>query len=219
MLYALEAKTGAIAWRTARPVANTWTSPILIDTGEEEQIITCSEPWAIAYDPGTGQELWRADVLGPDLAPSAVYAQGMVFVIKPNEALTALRTDGRGDVTDTHVAWMLDFPAPDICSPVTNGELIFLLSTPGTLTCCDAQSGDVCWEHEFEDSFQASPSLAGGWVYLLSEEGNTYRVKADRKFEESGTSRLDEWITASPAFVDGRMFIRGDLNLYCIGDG
>jgi outer membrane protein assembly factor BamB len=218
VLYALECKTGRIVWRTARPVGGSWTSPILIDTGDEEQLITCSDPWIIAYNPATGQELWRADLLGMDLAPSPIFAGGMVFVIKPNEMLVALRVDGRGDVTKTHVVWSDDFPAPDICSPVSDGELIFLLGTAGTLSCFEVEDGTLCWEHELDDMFQASPSLANGWVYLVSEKGVTYRVKAAKTFEEAGTSRLDDLFTASPAFMDGRIFIRGDLSLYCIGN-
>ncbi|MFH1737686.1 MAG: PQQ-binding-like beta-propeller repeat protein [bacterium] len=218
VLYALEGKTGGIVWQATRPVANSWTSPILIDTGEGKQLVTCSEPWVIGYEPSTGEELWRANLLGTDLAPSPIYAQGLVFVIQPNETLFALRTDGRGDVTETHVAWTVDCFAPDIPSPASNGELIFLLTSLGILTCYETQTGEMCWEHRFDDTFAASPSVAGDWLYLLSEEGAMYRVKAAREFEEGITSHLDDRISASPAFMDGRIYIRGDKHLYCLGN-
>jgi len=217
-LIALEGKTGQIAWQKKRPVANAWTTPILIDTGEGEQLITCSEPWVIAYEPDTGEELWRADLMGTDLAPSPIYAQGLVLITQPNETMYAIRTDGRGDITETHVAWESDCLAPDISSPVSNGELIFMLTTSGILSCYETKNGEMIWEHEIDDMFQASPSIVGDWLYLLSEEGVTYRVKAAKEIEQAKeTSFLDEWLKASPAFMDGRIFIRGDLNLYCVG--
>ncbi|MEW6236665.1 MAG: PQQ-binding-like beta-propeller repeat protein [Candidatus Omnitrophota bacterium] len=219
MLYALEGKTGEIAWRSKRPVGSSWTTPIVIDVGKEKQLVTCSDPWIIAYEPGTGEELWKANLLGTDLAPSPIFAADKIFAIKSNEILYAIRPDGRGDVTDSpNIVWSKDCPAPDICSPVSNGELVFILGGGGYLTCYDVQTGVMVWEHGFDDAFQSSPSLAGGWIYLLSESGNGYRVKAAREYEESQKSFLDEWLRASPAFLDGKIVIRGDRNLYCIGD-
>ncbi len=217
-LIALEGKTGVIAWQATRPVANAWTTPVLAQTDSGEQIITCSEPWVIGYEPNEGKELWRANLMGTDLAPSPIYAQGLAIVVQPSEAMFAIRTDSQGDVTDTpQVAWIKDCPAPDICSPVSNGELIFLLGSMGELGCYETKTGEMIWEEIIDDSFQASPTIAGGWLYLLSEEGVTYRVKAAREYEAAGTSPLDEWLRASPAFMDGRIYIRGDRFLYCIG--
>ncbi|MGI6457233.1 MAG: PQQ-binding-like beta-propeller repeat protein [bacterium] len=218
VLYALEGKTGEIVWQVKRPVANAWTTPIIIDTGTEEQLITCSEPWVIAYNPATGEELWKADLMGTDLAPSPIYANGLVIVTQPNQTIYALRTDGRGDVTDSHVAWMSDCYAPDICSPVSNGELIFLLGTTGVLTCLDSQTGEVVYEEEIDDTFMASPTLAGEWLYLIGEEGTMHRIKAAREFEEGERSHLSDHVKASPAFLDGRIYIRGESTLYCVGN-
>jgi outer membrane protein assembly factor BamB len=218
VLYALEGKTGQVVWQAKRPVANTWTSPILADTANGKQFITCSEPWVIAYEPETGAELWRANLMGTDLAPSPIFAREMAFVIQPNETLFAIRCDGRGDVTETHVAWKKDCPTPDISSPVSNGEFIFLLDGAGVLTCYETQNGEMVWDHRFDDFFLTSPSIAAGWIYLVSDNGKTYRVKAAREFEQADSiSTLDETIMASPAFLDGRIIIRGDKNLYCIG--
>ena len=217
VLYALDGRTGEAAWKVQRPVGNAWTSPILIQTDKGEQLVTASEPWVIAYEPDTGTELWRAKLLGSDLAPSPTYAQGMVFVIQPNRTLFALRTDGRGDVTETHLAWKKDCMAPEICSPVSNGELIFLLSSLGVLSCYDIHTGELYWEQEYPESFMASPSLAGEWLYFWGEEGMMYRVKTARTYEDGGTAQLDDRIKASPAFMDGRIILRGDEYLYCLG--
>ena len=218
VLHALEAGTGETVWRDDRPVAGSWTSPIVIDAGESKQLITCSDPLVIAYDPGTGERLWQAELMGTDVAPSPIYAAGMVFVIQPYEALHALRIDGRGDVTETHLAWTADCNGPDICSPVCSGELIFLLTTMGELSCYETTTGELVWTHDMGDAFQASPTLAGEWLLLLSEKGTMYRVKAAREYEADETvSELGERALASPAFSEGRIYIRGIENLYCIG--
>jgi outer membrane protein assembly factor BamB len=217
VLFALEGATGKTVWSHVRPVAGSWTSPILIHTSTETQLITCSDPLVMAYDPGTGDVLWQADLMGTDVAPSPIYANGLVFVIQPYQALYALRTDGRGDVTESHLAWTAECGAPDICSPVSNGELIFLLTTMGTLSCFETEGGALVWEQELDAGFQASPSLAGDWLLLLSEEGVMHRVRAARDFEKGPVSELKEATFASPAFARGRIYIRGVKHLYCIG--
>ncbi len=217
VLYAIDGKTGEVAWQTPRPVANSWTSPIIAETSVGEQIITVSEPWVIGYDM-SGAELWRANLMGADLAPSPIFAKDMAIVIQSNEWMTGIRVDGSGDVTESHVAWHVDCLAPDISSPVANGELIWLLNTMGTLSCFKAETGEMVYEHELEDMFQSSPTLVGEWIYMMSEKGKTYRVKTTAEFELAEEAPvLDEYILASPAFTEGRIFIRGDRFLYCLG--
>lgn len=218
VLYAFDGKTGNIAWQTPRPVANSWTSPILAETSVGDQIITVSEPWVIGYNPASGEELWRVTMMGTDLAPSPVFAKDMAIIIQPNEWMAAIRIDGSGDVTETHVAWHIDCLAPDIGSPVTDGELIWLLNTMGTLSCFKAENGEMLYEHELDDMFQSSPVIVGEWIYMMSEKGKTYRVKTTPEFERAEeVPVLDEWILASPAITEGRIFVRGDRFLYCLG--
>lgn len=217
-LYAFDSATGNAVWQTPRPVGNSWTSPITIETDDGTQIITSSEPWVIGYDPDSGEELWRADLMGVDVAPSPVYAGGMVLVIKPNERMYAIRPDGRGDVTETHVEWDVSCFAPDITSPVATDELVFLQTTMGYIVCHDIATGEELWDHDHDNSFQPSPILAGEWVYSQSEVGEMYRVKATREFETAEQlGFIDEYIRATPAFLNGRIYIRGEENLYCIG--
>ncbi|MDP8245180.1 MAG: PQQ-binding-like beta-propeller repeat protein [Candidatus Hinthialibacter antarcticus] len=218
VLYAFDGKTGSVVWQTVRPVANSWTSPILAKTNSGEQIITVSEPWVIGYKADSGEELWRATMMGTDLAPSPVIAKDMAIVIQPNEWMAAIKTDGSGDVTESHVAWHVDCMAPDIGSPVTDGELIWLLTTMGTLSCHKVETGEMLYEHEMDDMFQSSPVLVGEWIYMMSEKGKTYRVKTTAEFEQAEeVPFIDEWILASPAFTQGRIFVRGDRFLYCLG--
>lgn len=223
-LIALDVLSGRTVWQTNRPVPNSWSSPIVIDTGKRtdetgtgEQIITCANPWVIAYEPSTGKELWRAECLGGDVAPSPVYAGGLVFAVNAYSHLAAIRPDGQGNVTETHIVWTAEYDLPDICSPLSNGELIFIVTTDGFMTCYDAQTGSKVWEHDFMSSFHSSPSLVGDNVYLMSQEGVMFVFAADREYKELGKAKLGESSNTCPAFMDGRIYIRGKKNLYCIG--
>ncbi|MHC4173573.1 MAG: outer membrane protein assembly factor BamB family protein [Planctomycetota bacterium] len=216
-LIALNAFSGRTVWEMKRPVPNSWTSPIVVQIGNQHQLITCGDPWVIAYDPANGAELWRADCLAGEVAPSPIYANGLVFAIEPYTKLVAIRSDGRGDVTETHIAWSIEDGTPDISSPVSNGELIFLLTTEGLLMCYKVTDGTKLWEKELEEYFFASPSLIGDLVYLLSEEGVMFIVEAGPEYKELTRCELGEECRASPAFADGRIYIRGPENLYCIG--
>jgi outer membrane protein assembly factor BamB len=229
-LIALDGFSGQTVWETKRPVPNSWSSPIVTKVGDQFQLITCGDPWVIAYDPAKGTELWRAKCLYGDIAPSPTYANGLVFAIEPYSKLVAIRPDGRGDVTETHIAWSTEEGGPDICSPVSNGELIFLLATEGFLTCYKVADGKRLWEQDLRENFFASPSLVpapasgeasrgsgGDKLYLLTEDGVMFIVQAGPEYKELARCELGEECRASPAFADGRIYIRGLENLYCIG--
>lgn len=216
-LLALDALSGTTVWQTERPVPNSWASPIIINTGKRYEFITCGNPWVIAYNPATGEEFWRAKCLGGDIGPSPVYGNGLVFAVNDYAYLAAIRPDGQGDVTETHIVWNAEYDLPDICSPLTNGELLFSLTTDGFLICYDAQDGSQLWDHDFETSFRSSPSLVGDRVYLMSEEGVMFIFAADRvEYRELGKAKLGERSNTCPAFMDGRIYIRGKKHLYCI---
>lgn len=218
-MLALDGFTGQPVWEVKRPVPNSWTSPIVVEIADKPQLITCGEPWVIACEPGGGREIWRAKCVGGDVAPSPIYAGGFVFAIEPYDKLVAIRPDGRGDVTKTHVAWIAEDGIPDICCPLSNGKLIFLLTTEGTLTCYKVSDGGMVWEKDMKAGFKASPSLAGERVYLLSDKGVMVVIEAAAQYKELARSELGEACFASPAFADGRIYIRGAKNLYCIGGG
>jgi len=242
-LIALDGFSGQTVWETKRPVPNSWSSPIVTKIGEQFQLLTCGDPWVIAYDPSKRIELWRATCLAGDIAPSLIYVPhqnrqksdsgpsdkqtalrngdfdaGLVFAIEPYSKLVAIRPDGRGDVTETHIAWSIEEGAPDICSPVSNGELIFLLTTEGLLSCYKVADGKRLWEQDLRENFWASPSLVGDKLYLLTEEGVMLIVQSGPEYKELARCELGEECRASPAFAEGRIYIRGLENLYCIGN-
>ncbi len=216
---ALDGATGKPVWETRRPVPNSWPSPIVIHSGGRDQYVTAADPWVIAYDPANGKELWRANCLRQDVGPSPVFRNGVVYVVNQSPCLSAIRADGQGDVTKTHVLWSGEDNLPDICSPLATDDYV-LLESSGTLTSYDAKTGKKLWEKDLEGNCKASPGLVGKNVYLLSEEGKMWIVEPGPKgFKEIGTAELGEACTASPAFHNGRIYLRGAKNLYCIGGG
>lgn len=216
-LLAIDGATGRIVWERPRPVSAAWATPIVIQAAGRPQIITPGNPWVIAYAPGDGSELWRVECLGGEVTPSPIFAAGAVIVVSPNERLLALRPDGQGDVTKTHVLWTAQDNPPDITSPVSNGEFIFTVTTPGVLTCVEATTGKKVWEHELGLDFHASPGISGERLYLISTQGVVVVAAVGKEFKELARSELGEPVSASPAFVRNRIFIRGQRHLYCIG--
>jgi outer membrane protein assembly factor BamB len=218
-LYAFDGATGRIVWQQARPVEASWASPIVVEVAGKPQIVTLAKPWVIAYAAGDGAELWRVEGLEGEVTPSPILAGGLVMAVIPSVKLNAIRPDGQGDVTKTHVAWAAEDNQPDVTSPVSNGELVFTVTTSGVLTCFDAKTGKKVWEKELEIDFHASPALVGDRLLLISskEDGLVLVVAVAREFKELGRSKLGEEVHASPAFTAGGMFIRGVKHLFCIG--
>jgi outer membrane protein assembly factor BamB len=216
-LYAFDGRTGQIRWQRSRNVPSSWASPIVIEAAGKTQIITLADPWVIAYSANDGVELWRADCLHGEVLPSPIFAGGLVIVASPADRLIALRPDGAGDVTKTHVAWTSEENVPDIASPVSNGELVFAIMTGGLLTCFDVKTGAKQWEHDFEMESYASPSIAGGMLYLVGLKGDVAIVEPARQFKEIFRTKTGDEFQASAAFADGRIYLRGKTNVVCLG--
>lgn len=229
-LIVLEGLTGAIVKQLDRPVGSSWASPVVVQVdaapegspdqngqGKNRQLLTVAEPYAIAYNPQDMTEIWRAKGIGADAAATPIYSAGYAICLSPYDQMLAIRPTGTGDITDTHVAWTSYEGLPDICSPLSDGQRIYLMQTYGTLTCIDIQTGEKLWEHEMGTSFQASPSLVGDKIYLIGAEGKSYIIQPGGEYKQLNECTLEEGAYACPAFVDGKMIVRTKGHLYCIG--
>jgi len=217
-LMALDAATGQTVWETKREVPVSWCTPIVIDVKGQDQIVTCGDPWVIAYRLDDGKEIWRADCLRQEIGPSPVFADGIVYAAVEYKAASAIRADGQGDVTQTHVLWLTEDDVPDLCSPLATPQHMFLLTTAGTLTCYDAKKGKKLWMKDIDSRFAASPSLAGQCVYLFGEEGKVLLVEpGPTEGKTVFETDMGENVVASPAFQDGRIYVRTKSQLICIG--
>ena len=216
-LLALDTDSGRFAWRARRPVEGSWTTPITFDHGGRRQIVSAANPWIHAHDPD-GQELWRVGGLRGDGAASPLYAGGLVLVVTPGERVTAIRPDGEGDVTQSHVVWTTEGSFPDLCSPVSDGERLWLLNRDGRLSCLSMRDGAKLGEVKLEGWYSASPTLAGGHLYCLNEAGTMFVVGTQDQPAPLGRSELGERAWASPAFAQGRIYLRGEGHVTCVGN-
>ncbi len=209
---ALNGRTGETMWKTARNVKVSWASPVLVNTGTRMELLLAAEPSVISYDPGNGKERWRIDCIEGEVGPSLAFADGMVFSVNEYSKLAAVKIGNQPSVVWDNMDYLSDVP-----SPVATSQYVFLATSYGTVVCYDAKSGEKYWEHDFDQSIYSSPMLADGRIYLIDKRGVAYIFTADKKFNLIGQPALGEGTFCTPAFADGRIFIRGNNHLYCIG--
>jgi outer membrane protein assembly factor BamB len=218
---ALDTSTGKTRWKTSRrrPWSHAYSTPLIIRAGDEDQLVSIGAYRTAAYEPLTGREIWRVNYdEGFSNVPRPVYGGGLVYIATGFQvpSLMAVRVDGRGDVTRTHVAWTLARGAPYTPSPLLVGDELYYLSDTGVLSCVDAKTGELRYQQRLVGNFSASPVFADGRIYILSEEGVTTVLAPGRQFKALATNRLDGRTLASMAIADGAIFVRSSTNLYRI---
>lgn len=221
---ALAARTGEVVWKVVRTADAkqkfSFATPLLITVDGRPQLISPGSGAVSALDPADGRELWRVRYGGGySVVPRPVFAHGLLFLATGyNRAdLLALRPDGAGDVTDTHLAWRTTKGAPLTPSVVVVGDELFAVNDAGIASCWDARTGTLHWQERLEGNYSASPIAAEGKIYFLSEDGVGTVVRAARTFEKIATNKLGERTLASYAASDGALFIRTATQLYRIG--
>ena len=222
-IVALDKKTGKEVWKTARKVQVSWSTPILVRTATRAELITSGTEFLISYDPATGKELWRHKGVESNAIPSPVANSEMAYLVAgfPAKIAYAIKLGQNGDLTGTpNVPWKYEKGTAYVPSPILYGDYLYLTTDRGILTCIDAKTGEVKYEGgriPIPATFTASPVAFENKILMTSEDGDTFIIKAGPKHEILGTSSVGEPVYASPAIADGRIFIRGEKNLYCIG--
>jgi outer membrane protein assembly factor BamB len=220
---ALDQRTGTVAWKTDRktgfPQKFSFATATLIEFGGRRQIISPASGFIAAYDPADGHELWRARHEGWSVIPKPIFAHGLVFCGTGYDTATtvALRPDGSGDVTDTHLAWTIRKGAPHTPSFLVLGDELYLLADSGVLSCVDARTGKPHYQERACGQSSASPVFAEGRIYLLDEQGLGVVVAPGKEFRKLAENPLEERTLASYAVTDGALFIRSEENLFRIG--
>lgn len=216
-LLTFDCANGRLLWEHSKPTHGSWATPIIIEAAGKTQIVTLALPFVISYSLADGNELWRAELLEGEITPSPIFAGGLVIVVSPSAKLIAIRPEGAGNVTKSHVAWTAEDNIPDVTSPVGSGELIFTVTSSGVLTCFGVIDGKKVWEKELEMEVQSSPSIVGDKLLVLGTKGVAVVVEAGRQFKEVARSELPDGFLASPAFANGAIYLRGKTNLWCLG--
>jgi outer membrane protein assembly factor BamB len=169
-----------------------------------------------SLDPATGRAIWSAKYPnGYSVVPRPVYGHGMVFFSSgfDKPVLLAIKVDGKGDVTDTHIAWKLEKGAPLDPSPLLVDDELYTVSDQGIASCLDAKTGKVNWQERLGGAYSASPLLAAGNIYFQSEDGATTIVKADKTFTKVASNQIKGKTFASLLPIEGALFLRTDTKL------
>jgi outer membrane protein assembly factor BamB len=219
---ALDVRTGKIRWRTERrlPADQAYSTPLVIRVGDQDQLVSVGAYRAAAYDPASGKEIWRVGYGdGFSNVPRPVFGGGLVYIATgfQQPTLLAVRPDGKGDVTNTHVAWTLRRGAPYTPSPILVGDQLFLVNDGGIASCLDAATGSLRWQHRLAGTYSASPIHAEGRIYFLNEEGLATVIAAATTFRQLAANQLDGATLASMAVADRSIVIRAGGHLYRIG--
>lgn len=220
---AVEKKTGKEVWRVARDQRRSWATPLLIRSGQRMELVTSGPNKIIAYDPGSGRELWRAPGVESNPIPSPVGRGDLVFVTAGSDVKRAfaIRIGGSGDLSNTaNVVWQYDKGTAYVPSPILYDDYLYLLTDAGALTCLEASTGKVIYQARMPvaTKFTASPVAFQGKIMIVSEDGDSFIIKAGSAPEVLNTNSLGEPVYASPAISAGNLLIRGANTLYCISN-
>jgi outer membrane protein assembly factor BamB len=215
---ALDKATGKIRWKKDRDGPMAFCTPLVIRVNGADQVVSPGGDQVVAYDPRTGDEIWRCRYDGYSVVPRPVFGHGLVFFSSGynNPVLYAVRADGQGDVTETHVAWSFSRQAPHNPSPLLVGDELYTVSDRGMATCLDAKSGEEHWQERLEGGYSASPLFADGRIYFLNETGACTVIAPGVEFEQLATNQVDGRTLASLAVYEKALYLRTDTHLYRI---
>lgn len=218
---ALDKSTGKTRWKKFREGYQAYSTPLVIRQTAGDQVVSPGAFRAISYDPRTGKELWYVRYgEGFSNVPRPVFGNGLVYICTgfQQPSLLAVRIDGKGDVTKSHVAWSTNRGVPLTPSPLLVGEELYMITDTGIATCLDAKTGEERWRARVGGNHSASPLYADGRIYFLSEEGQSVVIEAGRQFKVISTNALDGQTLASMAVSDKSIFIRSVSHLYRLGN-
>ncbi|HEX6213067.1 MAG TPA: PQQ-binding-like beta-propeller repeat protein [Methylomirabilota bacterium] len=213
-LIALDVRTGKTRWRVDRGSnVLSYSTPVIVRTasGADELVLNTSAALE-AYDPATGEALWRLDEPHRFAIPAPVFHDGVIYASRGYRSgpYMAIRAGGRGDIASTHVAWTVPTGAPYISSMVYTGGLLFMAGDVGVVTCVDPRTGERVWQERTGGIFSASPVAAAGRIYLVSETGETIVMRVARTPDVLARNRIDGRLLASLAVSNGMLFLRTD---------
>ena len=222
---ALEKSTGRTLWKTDRSVdyssfpsncRKAFCTPILIEAAGRRQLFSPGAKAMIAYDPQSGAELWKVRYDGWSMVPRPLFGHGLLYVITDYERpqLWAVRPDGQGDVTDTHVVWKVVKDMPATASLLLVGDLLYMVNDQGFALCLEAATGNEVWRERLQGKHSASPIYAADRIYFFSEKNLTTVIAPGREFRVLAENQLEGRLMASPAITGDAIILRSKTHLY-----
>jgi outer membrane protein assembly factor BamB len=219
-LLAVDKRTGKERWRADRGKGRmSYSTPLVVNTPSGPELIVNSSERVDAYDPRTGTHLWHTGGTNRFPIPMPVFHDGLIYMSRGYRSgpYMAIRPGGRGDVSKSHVVWESATGAPYISSLVFDAGLIYMATDVGAITVVDAKTGQRVSQQRIDGVFSASPVAGDGKIYFVSETGETIVLQSGRTPAVLARNDLGERAVASPAISNGRIFIRTDDHVFCIG--
>lgn len=224
---ALDKNTGRTVWKMDRSLdygtdngdlKKAFCTPTVLNHGGRWQLVSPAAVGTIAYDPLTGQELWKVYHGGFNAAARPIYTHGLVLILtEGGMKMVAVRPDGEGDVTATHIVWSNKKQIPSRSSPVVVGDHVYMVSDIGVASCLDVMTGETVWAERLGGKYSASPIYASGRIYFFDEEGRSYVIRATpERLERLAVNQLDNGCMASPAVLGNALIVRTKTHLYRI---
>ena len=217
VVLSVDAEDGTVRWKGQRGKSRVGhVTPILVDNNS--QVISAGGDRVQGFDLDSGNRIWSIYSQGEGVTPSPVVGNGLLYTSSGFEAptLRAIRLGGKGDVTNTHIAWEQKSGVAALSSLLYIEPHLYSISRDNILHCLEAASGEIVWRQRLAGTYSASPVYADGRIYLLSAEGETLVLRPGAKYEEIATNDLGETCYASMAVSQGNFFIRSAQHLYCI---
>lgn len=235
-LVALDKNTGKTVWRTERPEKvyeplapigkKAYITPLIVNVKGRVLLISNGSAICQAFDPLTGQEIWRIMQGIDSTIAMPIEENGLVyfipgFVDSPDgekyAELIAVNPDGKGDISKTNLLWKLKVPVLQLLTPVIHNGLIYTIDTQNMLSCVDAKTGSVLYSQRMKNKHYASPICAAGRIYFTSAKGETTVIKEGRKLEIEAVNQLPGEVFSTPSILRNVILFRTDKSLYCIG--
>lgn len=218
---ALSRSDGHTLWKTKfNRKSHSFSTPIIKDIAGKNQMFVCGNMEVASINPDNGSRYWFANGPSEDFASSPVFNEhcGLVLISSgwPKRIIYALKPDGKGDVTTTHIAWQSTEGAFYVPSPVTSGNYLVTTTTNGLVNCIEAATGKILWKENLGKQY-ASAVLAGGLVYMPSDQGVITVIKPGATYETIAKNSVGGTMFASPAISNGRIYLRTTTHLFCIG--
>jgi outer membrane protein assembly factor BamB len=221
-LLALDKGSGKERWNVTRGEGRiSHSTPLVVPGSERDELIINSSERVDAYNPENGEFLWSFGSQRQTPVPSPVFNNGVIYLSRGyrNSDFLAVKSGGHGDVSKSSVLWNSSSGASYVPSILYYEGLLYITNEVGIVTCADAETGKPVWKERLGGIFFASPTAGDGKIYMVSETGETYVLKAGRQARILAKNDLGERFLASPAFSDNQLFLRSDTTLFCISSG
>ncbi len=210
-LIALDNNSGETVWDKTRDAKISWASPVIAEMDGKYQVILTGDPLVAGYDCETGDELWKVECMMGEVGSSVGYDNGLVFAANEYARLVAI------DPKTSSILWQDDYYLPEASSPLAHGGLMIVCTSYGVIACYDAKSGEMYWEDDVGTTLYSSPIWVEDKFYIMDNNGVMRVYEWGKELKRIAENDLGENSGPTPAFVDGRIYIRGEKNLYCIG--